>query len=139
MKRVFLILFVVISFHAYSQKSKQDLPLGFFCGYSGSETKVVENAANLLYEKKYDSIVELLYSESPAENYLGIVLCKKLELEKLIILKKVDLDRISILSKSSNIVPTCGGCTERKKIKLSRLLKSKEYNFETEDYFFGKH
>jgi hypothetical protein len=134
-----MLLIVFISLPALSQQSDWDKTLGYYCGYSGSGTPAVKKVAMLLADENYKSLVKLLYSENPAENFLAIIVCKRLDHLKIISLSAKDLQRITGLFKSQEIVPTCGGCTERGEVKLSELLASKQQIFYTTEYYFGEH
>lgn len=126
-KQLLLLLLIVLikSSPTYSQYKDYDKVLGFACGGAGSSTSVVRNAGTFLFEKKYKPIIKFLYSKNTAENFLGVIICEKLEQKKLIILKQKDLQRISMLYKSDKLVAVCGGCIPSENLKLSLLLKYK--------------
>lgn len=136
MKKIYLILLLLVSISAFSQRKSEKEILGYSCGYSGEPTSVIIKFGNLLYEKKYKSIKALLYSKIPVENFLAVVISKKLADKKNITLTKSEMERIDELHKSTEKVPICGGCTYYKEIELNKLLKSKEDVHEATDYFF---
>ncbi|WP_277012944.1 hypothetical protein [Flavobacterium lindanitolerans] len=136
MKKIYLILLLLVSISAFSQRKSEKEILGYACGYSGEPTSVIIKFGGLLYEKKYKSIKALLYSKIPVENFLAVVISKKLADKKNITLTKSEMERIDELHKSTEKVPICGGCTYYKEIELNKLLKSKEDVHEATDYFF---
>lgn len=136
MKKIYLILLILVSISAFSQRKSEKEILGYACGYSGEPTSVIIKFGGLLYDKKYKSIKALLYSKIPVENFLAVVISKKLADKKNITLTKSEMERIDELHKSTEKVPICGGCTYYKEIELNKLLKSKEDVHEATDYFF---
>lgn len=136
MKKIYLLLLVLVSISAFSQRRSEKETLGYTCGYSGEPTSVIIKFGGLLYDKKYKSIKALLYSEIPVENFLAVVISKKLADKKIITLTQSELKRIDELYKSAEKVPVCGGCTYYKEIELKELLNSKKEVKEVRDYFF---
>jgi hypothetical protein len=136
MKKIHLILLLLVSIPTFSQQKSEKEILGYSCGYSGEPTSVIIKFGGLLYDKKYKSIKELLYSKIPVENFLAVVISKKLADKKNITLTKSEMERIDELYKSAEKVPICGGCTYYKEIELNKLLKSKEDVREATSYFF---
>jgi hypothetical protein len=135
MKRLFtLILFVSLS--SFSQKKEERVVLGFYCGYSGSGTEVVGKFGELLYNKNYKDIRNLLFSKIPADNFLAIVICKRLAYKNLIKLTEVESKRIAELYKSKEKIPVCGGCTYSGEEELGKMLNSKPEMFAAIDYYF---
>ena len=137
MKKIYLIFLFLVSIPVFSQQSAEKVTLGYACGYGGSETPVIIKFANLLHAKEHKQIRALLYSKIPAENFLAVVISKRLADKKTITLTEVELKRIDELYKSTKEVPLCGGCTYYKEIELTKLLNSKENVAETIEYFFG--
>jgi|GEM_PF-4508301 len=137
MKRTLIISFLLISIASVCQ-TREEKVLGYYCGYSGSSTPVVRDATLLLVKKDYKSLRRLLYANSAAENFLGVVICKRLEYLKLIKLTQDEKNQIFELSKSDRKIPTCGGCTEHDDVALSKMLNSKSDVFFAIDYFFGE-
>jgi len=135
-KILFIIICFLFSFSVFSQKREEKVTLGYYCGYSGSGTSVVIKFAQLLYDKKYKTLKELLHSKIPAENFLSVVICKRLALKKIITLTELELKRIDELFHSKEKVPICGGCTFFEEVELTKLLNSNEEVFSAMDYFF---
>ena len=88
MKIKISLFFLLITTLVYSQENNV---LGFYCGYSGSGTVVVDNVSYLLSHKNYNAIRRLLYSKVPAENFLGVIVCKRLAYDKKLTLTPTDL------------------------------------------------
>ena len=109
---------------------------GYYCGYSGSGTPVVYKFAELLYKKKYKAIREFLFSEDPAENFISVVICKRLAHKNIIELTENELKRITELYKSKEKIPICGGCTYSDQVELGKMLNSKTEMFAAIDYYF---
>lgn len=135
MKRLYVIL-LMFSLSCFSQTKQEKVVLGYYCGYSGSGTPVVYKFAELLFEKKYKTIRELLFSKTPAENFLTIVICKRLAHKKIIKLTETELNRITELYKSKEKIRVCGGCTYSREIELNAMLNSREDMFSAIDYYF---
>lgn len=133
MKIKISLLFLLITALVYSQENNV---LGFYCGYSGSGTVVIQNVSNLLSHKNYNEIKGLLYSKVPAENFLGVIVCKRLAYDKNLTLTSTDLTKIEELLKSTKKVQICGGCTYHEEVELSKLLHSQEEITSTNQYFF---
>ncbi|WP_298307955.1 hypothetical protein [Flavobacterium sp.] len=135
MKKLFYLFLILFSLSNYSQ-TKSEETLGYACGYSGSETKLVSKFDSLLFEKKYKSIKSLLFSKIPGENFLAVVLCRRLANEKIITLTKLETERITQLFKSEQKVPLCGGCTYNEEIEISKLLANQENTTAAMEFFF---
>lgn len=136
MKKIYLILLLLVSIPTFSQQKSEKEILGYSCGYSGEPTSVIIKFGGLLYNKKYKSIKALLYSKIPVENFLAVVISKKLADKKNITLTKSEMERIDELHKSAEKVPICGGCTYYKEIELKELLNSKKEVNGVTSYFF---
>lgn len=133
MKIKIVLVFLLITSSVSSQENNV---LGFYCGYSGSGTVVVKNVSDLLFHKNYNAIRGLLYSKVPAENFLGVIVCKRLAYDKKLTLTPADLTKIEELLKSREKVQICGGCTYHEEVELSKLLHSQEEITSTNEYFF---
>jgi hypothetical protein len=136
MKGIFVLIIITFSLTCFAQKKEQKVVLGYACGYSGSPTDVIIKFANLLHDKKYESIKAFLFSKVPAENFLAIVICKRLAHKNIIKLTEIELKKISELYKSKEKIPICGGCTYSDEIELYKILNSKPEMFAAIDYFF---
>ena len=97
MRRLSVLILLVFSFSCFSQKKEEKVVLGYYCGYSGSGTEVVSKFSKLLYDKKYKTIRESLFSKIPAENFLAVVICKRLAHKKIITLTENETKRITEL------------------------------------------
>ena len=135
MKKSLLFFLILFSLSIYSQ-NKSEETLGYYCGYSGSQTKLVLKFDSLLFEKKYKSIKSLLFSKIPGENFLAVVLCRRLAHEKIITLTKLESERMAELFKSKEKVPLCGGCTYHEEIEISKLLANQENTTMAMNFFF---
>ena len=93
MKNLYIILLILVYSFAFTQQSNNNVTLGYYCGYSGNGTPIVNNVSELLLAKKYKSIKSSLYSKIPAENFLGYAICKRLEFKKLITFTELDLKK----------------------------------------------
>ena len=52
MKKIYLILLLLVSISAFSQRKSEKEILGYACGYSGEPTSVIIKFGGLLYDKK---------------------------------------------------------------------------------------
>ena len=136
MRRLSVLILLVFSFSCFSQKKEEKVVLGYYCGYSGSGTEVVSKFSKLLYDKKYKTIRESLFSKIPAENFLAVVICKRLAHKKIITLTENETKRITELYQSKEKIPICGGCTYSEEVELTKMLNSKEEMFSAIDYYF---
>lgn len=136
MKRHFPLILLLLSLSCFSQKKNEKVVLGYACGYSGSPTEVIIKFGKLLHDKKYKAIRSLLFSKEPAENFIAVVICKRLAHKSLIKLTELELNRIAELYRSKEKVPLCGGCTYSDEIELTKILNSKPEMFAAIDYFF---
>lgn len=137
MKKLVVLFIFLISSLGYAQPGTTDHKvLGFICGYSGSSTRVVNYFATLLYQKNYPVIRSHLNSEIPAEKFIALVICKRLDHLKEIQLTESELKSIAILHHSKELISWCNGCTDRQEIAISELLKSKTKVMETLVYYF---
>ena len=136
MKGLSILILLLFSLSCFSQVKEEKVRFGISCGYSGSETEVVIKFAILLSEQKYKSIRGFLFSKIPAENFIAVVICKRLAHKKIIDLTKVELNRIAELYQSKEKVPVCGGCTYSEEIELTKLLNSKKDMYYAIDYYF---
>jgi hypothetical protein len=125
MKRIIitLIFLIGISVNGNSQsKINFNEMVGFGCGFAGIKSKPVQKVSKLIDKEKYDSIVQLLYSENNAEKFLAVIVCEKLiELNKLNSSKELN-EKISIIYKSTDRVSVCSGCTYWDKLTLAKVL-----------------
>lgn len=136
MKGLSLLILLLFSLSCFSQVKEEKVWFGTSCGYSGSETEVVIKFAKLLYDKNYIKIRSSLFSKIPAENFIAVVICKRLAHKNLIELNELELKKIGELYQSKEKVPICGGCTYSEEIELTKLLNSKKDMFFAIDYYF---
>jgi hypothetical protein len=136
MKRCFVLVILFVSLASFSQKQETKEVFGYSCSYSGSETEVVIRFAKFLYDKKYKAIREALFSKEPAENFIAVVICKRLEHKKLIKLTEKEIAKIAELYRSKKKVIVCGGCTYSGEIELTKMFNSKPEMFAAIDYYF---
>jgi hypothetical protein len=128
MRRKYIIstLAFLSTLFCYSQFKDYNNTIGFVCGGAGESTPIVSRAYDKLESKSYGEIISMLYSENPAENFLGVVLCEELNGKGIIKLTEKDSKKIVKLYKSNRTVEVCGGCTFTGFVKLSLLLKNKD-------------
>lgn len=129
MEKIKLIISIIVSllsFLTYSQQKNSNTILGFACGGTGNATKAVHNVYQTMVEKKFQEVTKLLYSKSPAEKFLAVIICEKLAEKRKIELTQKDLDKIKNLYHSDELVHVCGGCTFEGSLKMSVLLNAKE-------------
>jgi len=136
MKGLSLLILLMFSLSCFSQVKEEKVWFGNSCGYSGSETEVVIKFAKLLYDKNYIKIRNSLFSKIPAENFIAVVICKRLAHKNLIELNELELKKIGELYQSKEKVPVCGGCTYSEEVELTKLLNSKKDMFYAIDYYF---
>jgi len=136
MKELSILILLLFSLSCFSQVKEEKVWFGTSCGYSGSGTEVVIKFADLLFDKNYIRIRNALFSKIPAENFIAVVICKRLAHKKLIELNEAELKRITELYQSKEKVPVCGGCTHWEEIELTKLLNSKKDMFYAIDYYF---
>jgi len=96
--------------------------VGFGCYYAGQPTKLVIKVTEMLKDKKFKEVAELLSSETPAEKYLSVI-----SLEKLVTIGKYELSETekSLISKARSLhklVSVCSGCTYFDKVSLKKML-----------------
>jgi hypothetical protein len=122
-------LFAILStFICFGQFEDYNNTIGFVCGGSGSSTPIIHRVFKKMEQKKYNKIIAMLYSKNPAENFLAVVLCEKLNEKEKIKLKEKDLQKIAEHYNSEKTIEVCGGCTFMEFVKLSILLKNEDEN-----------
>jgi len=127
MRYLVLALFILGYLHLSAQpKLEQSGFLAFICGNAGTSSGVVDLVTELLKEKEYDEVVDLLCSSNPAVRYLAVIAVERLvELDRYT-LTDSDKEHIRQARLSRDQVSVCGGCTCFETIRLRALLAGEE-------------
>jgi len=99
--------------------------IGFYCGYAGTETPTVQKFSSLYLKGEIDSIVNLLSSKHPVEQFLSALIIEETK-PKLSKKQKENLDKVY---KSENTADYCAGCTEWDTVELRVLLDKNKLNY----------
>jgi hypothetical protein len=101
--------------------------IGFGCYYAGQPTKTVVEMTELLKDKKYKRISDLLTSGHEGEKFLATI-----SLEKLSVLGQYELSDnekkiIDKIKKSDDKVSVCSGCTYFDKVSLKDIFSKDNF------------
>ena len=122
--KIFILLCSLDSFAQFDWDSKNwnKESLGFGCSVDGQMTKPVLNINQLLMEKRFDEIRQLLNSDLPADQFLATFVLEKLNTKKELKITSHELERIKEIKNSNEMVPFCSGCTLWIEIPLKDLF-----------------
>src|SRR6185369_16686666 len=122
--KIFILLCSLDSFAQFDWDSKNwnKESLGFGCSVDGQMTKPVLNINQLLMEKGFDEIRQLLNSDLPADQFLATFVLEKLNTKKELKITSHELERIKEIKNSNEMVPFCSGCTLWIEIPLKALF-----------------
>lgn len=129
MKLLLLISFFCILFinNGFSQNEIDfEKTIGFGCSYSGESSPPVNKVSTLLNNRDYQSIIKLLESKNPAEQYLAVLSIKYLERKGVIQIENAHQLIIQEIHNSKEILGVCSGCTMSSNVPLGEFL-SEEY------------
>jgi hypothetical protein len=110
----------------WNSKTWDNESLGFGCSVGGEMTRPVARASKLLLNGRFDDVKKLLYSDLPADQFLGVILVERLSKEKELKLNNDETKRIEQIKHSNEMVPVCSGCTYWDEVSLHDLLSSKD-------------
>ncbi len=96
-KKIISIILIFSTFFCFGQFKDYNNTIGFICGGAGSSTPIVNRTYKKIDSKKYTAIISMLYSKNAAENFLGVILCEKLNDKGKIKLTEKDIERIATL------------------------------------------
>lgn len=108
--------------------------LGFGCSVRGEMTKPVARASKLLLDGRFEEVRKLLYSDLPADQFLGVILAENLNKKKHLEISDQEMQRIDQIKNSNQMVPVCAGCTYWNEVPLHDLFVSE--NKLGEQYWF---
>ena len=94
LKSIIYTIAILSTFLCSGQFKNFNNTIGFICGAAGSSTPIIKKVNKKIDDKKYSKIVAMLYSKNTAENFLGVVLCEKLNEKGKIKLRKKILKRL---------------------------------------------
>jgi hypothetical protein len=103
--------------------------VGFGCYYAGQPLEAVIKLTNMLHEKKYNDISDLLKSGNGAEKYLAVISLEKLSNIGQYQLSQPEKDLIEKIRKSKQKVSVCSGCMYFDKVSMKSMF--------SEDNFLG--
>lgn len=123
MKAIVFFFLTVVTLVGYGQ-TEYDYKneIGFACGYGGVGTYAVTEVEKLLAKHKYNKVASLLYSETPADQYLAVVVLKYLQENEIYNLSEKELLRIFEIKNSVESFKVCSGCTYHDFISLEKAF-----------------
>ena len=114
-KQIFIILFVVSSWYVSraqdSTKYQFTESISFAQGFGGLRSKALIQAEKYYFQKDYISIIQLMYSESTADQLVGVILCKKMVEERKFVLSSLQFGKLKMIEQSDAKLSFNSGCT----------------------------
>ena len=131
MKRIRCICIVCVLFgvvHLVTAQKQYDSKevVGFGCGFAGRPTKMVQKMSKRISAGAYDQIRKKLFSKSPSEQYIAVLVCEELKDQRQIVLTKEEIVQIRVLYGSTKKIGICSGCTLFQSESIATLLKSEK-------------
>jgi hypothetical protein len=133
---IFILLTLTTSLASGQDNVDKKKMVGFGCYYAGQPTKTVEKVTELILNKKYKAISDLLKSGHGGEKFLATVSLEKLAALGQYELSDIEKELIKTIKTSGDKVSVCSGCTYFDKVSLKKMFS--EYNFLGSNWWIEK-
>ncbi len=119
------LLFLALTI-AQAQETDKYNKIGFTCCTPEKQSKPVGYVSRLILDRKLKPVMQLLFSDNPAENFLAVIACESMQEKGLVVLNKKKLKRIAELYRSKRTISVCSGCFFSGDVTISDLLNKKD-------------
>lgn len=99
--------------------------ISFAEGFGGFRSEILTQVEDYYRKKNYDAIVQLMYSESTADQFLASIMCEQMVKDRKIVLSSLQYGKMKLIQSSEENLSFNSGCTCREVITINDYFTSK--------------